>query len=39
MAVVAGLLMALHELASCFFWCSVTAWWIGRRTSAFDRKS
>jgi hypothetical protein len=39
MAVVAGLFMALHELASCFFWCSVTAWWIGRRTSAFDRKS
>ena len=38
-AVVAGIFMALHELASCFFWCSLSAWWIGRRTGAFDRRA
>ena len=38
-AVVAGIFMAVHELASCFFWCSLSAWWIGRRTGALDRKS
>jgi len=25
-ALVAGIFMVLHELASCFFWCSLTAW-------------
>jgi len=38
MAVAAGLFMAIHELASCFFWCSLSAWWIGRQTGAFDRR-
>ena len=38
-AVVASLFVVLHELASCLFWCSLTALWIGRRTGAFRRQS
>lgn len=28
----AGVFMMLHELACCVVCCSITAWWIGRRT-------
>ena len=34
MAICAGVFAALHELVCCFLWCSVTAWWIGRNTTA-----
>ena len=37
-AVAAGVFTVLHELLSCFVWCSLSAWWIGRRTGALDRK-
>jgi hypothetical protein len=30
--VAAGVFMVLHELLCCFVWCSLSAWWIGRRT-------
>jgi hypothetical protein len=33
-AVAAGVFTVLHELACCFVWCSLTAWWIGRRSNA-----
>jgi len=33
-AICAGVFAALHELVCCFLWCSVTAWWIGRKTAA-----
>jgi hypothetical protein len=38
-AVAAGIFTVLHELLPCFVWCSLSAWWIGRRTGAFDRKA
>jgi hypothetical protein len=38
MAICAGVFAALHELVCCFLWCSVTAWWIGRNTSALTPK-
>jgi adenine-specific DNA-methyltransferase len=28
----AGVFTMIHELVSCFVWCSLSAWWIGRRT-------
>ena len=31
--IIAGVFMMLHELACCVVCCSITAWWIGRRTS------
>ena len=37
-AVAAGVLTMVHELASCFVWCSLTAWWIGRRSEALLSK-
>ena len=30
-AVAAGLFAVVHELVCCFVWCSLSAWWIGRR--------
>jgi len=30
--VAAGLFMVAHELVSGLMWCSITAWWIRRRT-------
>lgn len=30
-AAAAGLFTMLHELVCCFVWCSLSAWWIGRR--------
>ena len=30
--ITAGVFMVLHELLCCFVWCSLSAWWIGRRT-------
>ncbi len=30
--VAAGLFMVVHELVSGLMWCSITAWWIRRRT-------
>ena len=30
-AAVAGVFTMIHELASCFVWCSLSAWLIGRR--------
>jgi hypothetical protein len=30
-AVGAGAFTMLHELVCCFVWCSLSAWWIGRR--------
>jgi len=38
MAICAGVFAALHELVCCFLWCSVTAWWIGRKTAALAPK-
>ena len=38
MAICAGVFVALLELVCCFLWCSVTAWWIGRKTAAFAPK-
>lgn len=29
--VAAGVFTMLHELLCCFVWCSLSAWWIGRR--------
>ena len=37
-AVAACIFAAIHELMCCFVWCSLSAWWIGRRTGAFERK-
>ena len=37
-AICAGVFVMLHELVCCFLWCSVTAWWIGRKTAAFTPK-
>ena len=31
-AAAAGVFTMIHELVSCFVWCSLSAWWIGRRT-------
>lgn len=33
-ALAAGALTMLHELVCCFVWCSLTAWWIGKRSEA-----
>ena len=30
-ALAAGAFTMLHELVCCFVWCSMSAWWIGRR--------
>jgi hypothetical protein len=30
----AGVFEALHELVCCFVWCSLTAWWIGKKAAA-----
>ena len=30
-AFTAGVFTMLHELVCCFVWCSLSAWWIGRR--------
>ena len=30
-AVAAGVLTIVHELVCCFVWCSLSAWWVGRR--------
>ena len=30
-ALAAGAITTLHELVCCFVWCSLSAWWIGRR--------
>ena len=30
-ALAAGAFTMLHELVCCFVWCSISAWWIGRR--------
>jgi hypothetical protein len=30
-AAAAGAFTMLHELVCCIVWCSLTAWWIGRR--------
>ena len=34
MAFFAGLFAVLHALMCCFVWCSLTAWWIGRKAAA-----
>ena len=31
-AAAAGAFTMIHELVCCFVWCSLSAWWIGRRT-------
>lgn len=36
--VLAAVLAGVHELVSCFLWCSLTAWWIGRRSAALERR-
>lgn len=38
MASCAGVFAALHELVCCFLWCTVTAWWIGRKSAAITPK-
>jgi hypothetical protein len=37
-ALLAGVFAVLHELVCCFMWCSLTAWWIGRRAAAIQTK-
>lgn len=37
-AVGAGVFTMVQELASCFVWCSLTAWWIGWRSEALQSK-
>jgi len=32
LAAAAGVFAVLHELLSCFVWCSLSAWWVGRHT-------
>lgn len=36
-ALAPGVFTMLHELICCFVWCSISAWWIGRRTGALKR--
>ncbi|MGO9435938.1 MAG: hypothetical protein ACLP00_16810 [Terracidiphilus sp.] len=36
-ACAAGVFTMLHELVCCFVWCSISAWWIGRRTSELKK--
>jgi hypothetical protein len=38
MAFFAGVFAVLHQLLCCFVWCSLTAWWIGRKAGAFPAK-
>ena len=33
-----AVLAALHELLTCFLWCSFTSWWIGRRMGELKGK-
>lgn len=37
-AVAAGVFTMLHELVCCFVWCSMSAWWIGRRMGELKAK-
>jgi hypothetical protein len=37
-AVAAAVFTVLHELVCCFVWCSLTAWWIGRRSEALHSR-
>jgi hypothetical protein len=37
-AALGGLFAVLHELACCFVWSSLTAWWIGRKAAALTTK-
>ena len=34
----AALFTVVHELVCCFVWCSLTAWWIGKRSAELDGK-
>jgi len=36
-ALAAGVFTVLHELMCCFVWCSISAWWIGRRMGELKR--
>jgi hypothetical protein len=36
--VLGAVLAALHELLTCFLWCSFTSWWIGRRMGELKAK-
>jgi len=36
--VLGAALAALHELLTCFFWCSFTSWWIDRRMGELKAK-
>ena len=37
-AFLAGVFAVLHQLVCCFVWCSLTAWWIGRKAAALPSK-
>ncbi len=37
-AVATGVFTMVHELACCFVWCSLTAWWIGLRSEELRSK-
>ena len=34
--VVGAILAVLHEVLSCFLWCSFASWWTGRRSREID---
>ena len=36
--VLGAVLAALHELLTCFLWCSFTSWWVGRRMGELKGK-
>ena len=37
-AIFGGVFAVLHELICCFEWCSLAAWWIGRKAAALTAK-
>lgn len=36
--ILGAVLAALHELLTCFLWCSFVSWWIGRRSREIERQ-
>ena len=36
--VVGAVLAVLHELLSCFLWCSFASWWTGRRSQEIEEQ-
>jgi hypothetical protein len=38
LAILAAVLTAAHELLTCFLWCSLTAWWLGKRSAGLGKR-